>query len=51
MLLFTRSGAIAADVLVLIVTWTRTVQNWWQLRQMPVGTSVSTLLLRDGAHT
>ena len=48
MLLFTRGSAIAADVLVLLVAWTKTFQHWKQLRQMSLGASVSTLLLRDG---
>lgn len=48
MLLFTRSSVIAADALVLVVTWTKTFKHWKQLHQMSLGASISTLLLRDG---
>ena len=48
MLLFTRGSAIAVDILVLLITWTKTFQHWRQLHQISLGASVSTLLLRDG---
>ena len=47
-LYLTRSGAIAADALVLILTWTRTFLQWRQLRRVGIRHSISALLLRDG---
>ncbi|GJE98321.1 hypothetical protein PsYK624_145480 [Phanerochaete sordida] len=45
---FTRSCALAADVAVLILTWVKTFRHWRQLRELNIGTSVASLLLRDG---
>ena len=47
-LLLTRFCAIAADIAVLILTWVKTFHHWRGLRQLKLGTSISTLLLRDG---
>ncbi|GJE99206.1 hypothetical protein PsYK624_154550 [Phanerochaete sordida] len=48
MVVFTRSCAIAVDVMVLVLTWIKTFQHWRQSRQVNHTTSVATLLLRDG---
>ena len=47
-LFLTRGSAIATDVAVLVLTWVKTFQHWRELRRLKMGSSVSTLLLRDG---
>lgn len=48
LLILTRTSALVADLTVLILTWAKTFQHWRQLRRLKIGTSVSSLLLRDG---
>lgn len=48
MLYLTRGGVIASDLLVLILTWTKTFTHWRQQRSVGIRSSISTLLLRDG---
>ncbi|GJE96354.1 hypothetical protein PsYK624_125490 [Phanerochaete sordida] len=50
-LYLTRSSVIAADVLVLVLTWIKTFVHWRQLRQIGIKHSISALLLRDGIYT
>ncbi|GJE98348.1 hypothetical protein PsYK624_145760 [Phanerochaete sordida] len=47
-LYFTRSGALASDLLVVVLTWTKTFMHWKQQRRAGLKSSVATLLLRDG---
>ena len=44
----TRSSLVAADLIVLVLTWTRTFHNWNEARKLNLQLSVSTCLLRDG---
>lgn len=48
MLYFTRSSAIAVDVIVLALTWAKTFQHWRQSRLVSQTMSVSSLFIRDG---
>ena len=51
MLLITRSSFIIVDTIVLFVTWIKTFNQWSELRRLNLGTSISSLLLRDGKHS
>ena len=44
----TRSSLVAADLIVLVLTWTKTFGSWKEARRLNVELSVSTCLLRDG---
>ncbi|EKM56360.1 uncharacterized protein PHACADRAFT_207614 [Phanerochaete carnosa HHB-10118-sp] len=42
------SDVIAADVLVLVLTWTKSFKQFQDMRRLKLGTSISAVLLRDG---
>ena len=44
----TRGSMVAADLIVLVLTWIKTFRNWNEARRLNVELSVSTCLLRDG---
>lgn len=44
----TRAAAIAADVLVLGATWSKTFHQWHQAQRLEVSSPLITCLLRDG---
>lgn len=48
LLYFTRSSVIAADVLVLVLTWARSFRQFREMRALKLSSSVTTVLLRDG---
>lgn len=48
LLYFTRGCAIASDVVVLVLTWIKSLSQFREMRQLKMGSSVSTILLRDG---
>ena len=48
-LFLTRGAVVAADLLLLLVTWMKTYRHWRQARDAHVKVSMSTCLLRDGA--
>lgn len=49
-LIFTRSSVIASDVLVLVLTWVKSFTHWRQMRRLKLGSSISSVLLRDGMY-
>ena len=44
----TRGSLVAADSIVLVLTWIKTFNNWNRSRKLNLRLSVSTCLLRDG---
>ncbi|KIP09451.1 hypothetical protein PHLGIDRAFT_323755 [Phlebiopsis gigantea 11061_1 CR5-6] len=46
--LATRASAVAMDILVLGITWTRTFRQWQEARDLKIASPVTTCLLRDG---
>ncbi len=49
--LFTRFAVIASDILVLAVTWAKTLQLYREARRLKIATPLTTLLLRYGKVT
>ncbi|EKM60189.1 uncharacterized protein PHACADRAFT_246036 [Phanerochaete carnosa HHB-10118-sp] len=49
LLFLTRCSLIASDILVLILTWVKSLAQWRAMRRLKLGSSVSTVLLRDGS--
>ncbi|EKM53955.1 uncharacterized protein PHACADRAFT_196390 [Phanerochaete carnosa HHB-10118-sp] len=47
-LYFTRCSLIAADIIVLVLTWIKSFEHFKEMRQLNLGLSVSAVLLRDG---
>ncbi|KAI0781564.1 hypothetical protein BC629DRAFT_1289752, partial [Irpex lacteus] len=47
--LATRTAVILGDVLVLVITWTKTAQAYREARRMNIGAPLTTILFRDGA--
>ena len=45
-----RGSLVAADLIVLVLTWTKTFRNWNEARRLNLDLSVSTCLLRDGKY-
>ena len=39
---------VAADLIVLALTWTKTFRNWNEARRLNIELSITTCLLRDG---
>ncbi|EKM56379.1 uncharacterized protein PHACADRAFT_207632 [Phanerochaete carnosa HHB-10118-sp] len=47
-LYITRGSAIAADILVLALTWVKSFKHVWEIRRLKLASSLSVVLLRDG---
>ena len=47
----TRGSLVAADSIVLALTWIKTFNNWNEARKLDLQLSVTTCLLRDGKST
>ncbi|EKM56356.1 uncharacterized protein PHACADRAFT_91681, partial [Phanerochaete carnosa HHB-10118-sp] len=47
-LYFTRCSLIAADIIVLVLTWIKSFKQLIEMRRVNLGLSISTVLLRDG---
>lgn len=52
-LYFTRSSLIAADIVVLALTWVKSFEQFREMQRLKLklGSSISAVLLRDGMHT
>ncbi len=48
--LATRTAVIVGDVLVLVITWTKTAQAYREARRMKIRAPLATILFRDGAE-
>ncbi|EKM60225.1 uncharacterized protein PHACADRAFT_246073 [Phanerochaete carnosa HHB-10118-sp] len=48
LLFLTRCSLIASDVIVLVLTWTKSFAHWRQMRRFKLTSSISSVLLRDG---
>lgn len=51
MSLATGIAVTVGDVLVLVVTWTKTGQTYFAAQKLPIKAHVATILLRDGEMT
>ncbi|EKM56292.1 uncharacterized protein PHACADRAFT_207573 [Phanerochaete carnosa HHB-10118-sp] len=49
-LYFTRCSLIAADVIVLLLTWIKSFRHFKEMRQLKLGLSISAVLLRDDKY-
>ncbi len=47
--LATRTAVIVGDVLVLVITWTKTAQAYREARRMKIRAPLTTIVFRDGA--
>lgn len=49
-LYLTRCSLIIADIIVLVLMWIKSFEQFKEMRRLKLGSSISGVLLRDGKH-